>query len=529
MQPSSNLTPTPSTTSSVHERTSIPATASEKKDETAIPIDDGASERTRADPQFADNGQNSLIIDWEGPDDPQNPKNWTFKHKWAATTVVSAFTFTSPLASSMCAPASSKMAEEFGVHSIVVTEMMTSTFVLAYAVGPLFLGPLSEIFGRSRVLQLANLWFLAWNLGCGFAQNTGEIIAFRFLAGLGGSAPLAVGGGVLGDLWSPEQRGKAMAIYSLAPLLGPVIGPMAGAWIAQKTTWRWIFWSITIADAAVQALGLVYLQETFAPTLLARKADRIRKAMDQEKANMTRIRTVYDSDDRHWQNIMKKALLRPFSLFIREPIIQLLGLYMAFVYGLLYLFLTTIPTIFQDVYHQKLGISGLHYLAFGFGLVLGAQINMRFLDYIYKRLKDKNGGVGRPEFRLPTMLPGTILMPVGLFIAGWAARPSVHWIVVDIGMAFVGAGVILNFQGVQTYVVDAFTLHAASALAAVAFLRSLCGFGFPLFAPSMYNALGFGKGDTILACVAIVIGCPSPILFWKYGERIRRASMHATA
>lgn len=117
-------------------------------------------------------------------------------------------------------------------------------------------------------------------------------------------------------------------------------------------------------------------------------------------------------------------------------------------------FLTTIPTIFQEVYHQKLGISGLHYLAFGLGLILGAQINLRFLDYIYKRLKDRNGGVGRPEFRLrkpsihavkhstlkifglrrdtATMLPGTILMPIGLFIAGWAARPSVHWIVVDI-------------------------------------------------------------------------------------------------
>ncbi|TCD60586.1 hypothetical protein EIP91_009831 [Steccherinum ochraceum] len=498
MQPSSDLTPSPSPAASLHELTSTSFPANEKKDGTGIPIDDGASERSRADSHAADidNGQNSLIIDWEGSDDPDNPKNWTFKHKWAATTVVSAFTFMSPLASSMCAPASSKMAEEFGVHSVVVTEMMTSTFVLAY--------------------------------GCGFAQNTGEIIAFRFLAGLGGSAPLAVGGGVLGDLWSPEQRGKAMAIYSLAPLLGPVIGPMAGAWVAQKSTWRWIFWSITIAGAAVQALGLVYLQETFAPTLLARKADRIRQAMDQEKANVTRVRTIYDSDERHWQNIMKKALLRPFTLFIREPIIQLLGVYIAFVYGLLYIFLTTIPTIFQDVYHEKLGISGLHYLAFGLGLILGAQINMRFLDYIYRRLKDKNGGVGRPEFRLPTMLPGTILMPIGLFIVGWAARPSVHWIVVDIGMALIGVGVILNFQGIQTYVVDAFTLHAASALAAVAFLRSLSGFGFPLFAPSIYNALGFGKGDTILACIAIVIGCPSPILFWKFGERIRRASKHAT-
>ena len=93
------------------------------------------------------------------------------------------------------------------------------------------------------MLQLANLWYLgvcaicdrltsyaddmiyrcsAWNLGCGFAQNKDQLIAFRFLAGLGGSAPLSIGGGVLGDCFRPEERGQAIAIYSLAPLLGLV-------------------------------------------------------------------------------------------------------------------------------------------------------------------------------------------------------------------------------------------------------------------------------------------------------------------
>jgi len=91
----------------------------------------------------------------------------------------------------------------------------------------------------------------------------------------------------------------------------------------------------------------------------------------------------------------------------------------------------------------------------------------------------------------------------------------------------VGAGVVTTFQSIQTYVIDSFTLHAASALAAVGFLRSLAGFGFPLFAPTMYKALGYGKGDTILAVVAIVVGCPAPWLFWFYGERIRNASRFA--
>ncbi|KAL7279358.1 hypothetical protein ACG7TL_007199 [Trametes sanguinea] len=468
-----------------------------------------------------------LIINWDGPDDPQNPKNWSKKKKWAATLIVSAFTFISPVSSSMMAPASEQIAGQFGVTNSTVIALLTSVFVAAYAFGPLILGPLSELYGRSRVLQLANMWYLAWNLGCGFAQNEGQLIAFRFLAGLGGSAPLSIGGGVLGDLWRPEERGQAIAIYSLAPLLGPVIGPTCGAWIAQKSTWRWVFWATTIVDAFIQVLGVFFLKETFPPVLLERKAARIRKTMDPEKAGTREVRTIFDGADRHWKNIVAKALVRPFALFIHEPIVQLLGIYMAFVYGTLYLFLTTIPGIFEGVYREKVGIAGLHYLALGVGLTGASQINARMLDKIYKYFSAKNGGIGRPEFRLPSMIPGSILLPAGLFITGWTARADVHWIAPDIGIALVGAGTILNFQSIQTYVIDAFTLHAASALAAVTFFRSLAGFGFPLFAPAMYNALGYGKGDTILACVAIAVGVPAPPLFWFYGERIRNASKYA--
>ncbi|KDQ61903.1 hypothetical protein JAAARDRAFT_123222 [Jaapia argillacea MUCL 33604] len=427
----------------------------------------------------------------------------------------------------MIAPASDQVAQQFGITSSVLIAMTTSIFVLAYAIGPLFLGPLSEIYGRSRVLQLANLWYLAWNLGCGFAQNTPELMVFRFLAGLGGSAPLSIGGGVLGDLWAAENRGKAIALYSLAPLLGPVVGPVAGAWIAERSTWRWVFWSSSIVDAIIQCFGFFYLKETYPPILLERKAKALRSKLDPEKGQLLNFRTKFDTADRNWKTIFATALTRPFVLFAKEPIIQLLGVYMAFIYGLMYLFLTTIPAIFEGIYRMPVGIAGLHYIALGIGLTGASQINARLMDRIYAYYTRKNGGKGRPEYRLPSMVPGTIMLPIGLLITGWSARSDVHWIVPDIGIAFIGAGQILNFQSIQTYVIDAFTLHAASALAAVSCLRSLAGFGFPLFAPAMYNALGYGKGDTILAALAIIIGCPAPWLFWHYGQRIRKASKYA--
>ena len=163
---------------------------------------------------------------WDGPNDPANPKNWTFKQKWAATFVVSSFTFISPVSSSMVAPALGAISREFGITNQVESQLTLSIFVLAYAIGPLFLGPLSEIYGRTIVLQLANAFYFAWNTGCGFAQTKNQLIAFRFLSGLGGSAPLAIGGGILSDCWKAEERGRAISIYSLAPLLGPAVGPV---------------------------------------------------------------------------------------------------------------------------------------------------------------------------------------------------------------------------------------------------------------------------------------------------------------
>jgi hypothetical protein len=168
-----------------------------------------------------------FLVTWDGPDDPANPKNWPNKRKWAAAFVVSSFTFISPVSSSMVAPALTKMSQELHIKTEFEAAMVLSIFVLAYAVGPLFLGPLSEIYGRTIVLQLSNLIYMVFNLACGFAKNPAQILAFRFLSGLGGSAPLAIGGGVLGDCFTPDKRGTAIAVYALMPLLGPAIGKLS--------------------------------------------------------------------------------------------------------------------------------------------------------------------------------------------------------------------------------------------------------------------------------------------------------------
>ena len=222
------------------------------------------------------------------------------------------------------------------------------------------------------------------------------------------------------------------------------------------------------------------------------------------------------------------ALVRPFRLLGTQPIVQILAFYMAYLYGLTYLLLSTFPQLWHGVYGESVGVAGLNYISLGIGLGLGAQVCAPMQDRIYAALKRHyNVDIGRPEFRIPLMVPGAMLAPIGLLIYGWCAEYRTHWIAPNIGVTIFSIGTVISFQCIQGYLVDTYTRYAASAVAAGTVLRSFGGFGFPLFAPYMYERLGYGWGNTTLALISIVIGWPAPILLWKYGETLRAKSTFA--
>ncbi|KIK66537.1 hypothetical protein GYMLUDRAFT_158019 [Collybiopsis luxurians FD-317 M1] len=443
-----------------------------------------------------------VVVDWEGENDPENPKNWTYRSKWLATGLVSLYNMLSPMSSSMISPAAAQVKLDLHATSSVFEPLCVSIYILAYAFGLLFFGPASQIFGRLRLVQGGNILFIAFNLGCAWSKTPSQILAARFLAGIGGSAPLVIGAGVINDCWSVQERGRAVTIYALAPLLGPIIGPIVGAWIASSTTWQWVFWSTTIAAVVIQIISFIWLKETFAPVLLRQKAAKLQRL---EPIAIVRYITIYQADQANRPSI-PKLLVYPFRLLLTEPIAQLLGIYLAYIVIVL---LTSIAGIYTSVYHQSLGIAGLHYLALGLGLYGGAQIANHLLDRIHARLM-KTEEKGRPEFRLPIMFPATILLPVGLLVTGWTARVSVHWIVPDIAISLLCSyiGIAVNWQAIQTYIIDTYTVNAAPALSGLSLLRSLVGFALPLCSPAMYRKLGYGLGDTVLAACAFGLGFP---------------------
>ncbi|KAH7034290.1 major facilitator superfamily domain-containing protein [Macrophomina phaseolina] len=475
-----------------------------------------ASVRTSIDDQegCAQPLQDPNIVDWDSPDDPENPMNWPKAKKWGAICIVSSITFLIPLGSSMFAPGVPDLMAEFHSDSELLSGFVVSVYVLGFAVGPLIIAPLSEMYGRLPLYHTCNILFIVFNVACALSTSLSMLIAFRFLAGCVGASPLTLGGGTIADVIPREQRGTAMAIWVAGPCIGPVVGPLSGGFLSKAAGWRWNFWVVSIAAGVVTAAGLIFMSETYAIVILNRKVRRLRK----ETGNMA-LRSKLDTSSLPPRDLFFFSIIRPTKMLFKSPIVFLLSLYVAVAYAYLYILFTTFTLVYNQQYGFDSGIAGLTYLGIGIGSVIGQWVYTVWGNRSVRSALAK--GNFTPEKRLPLMFPGAISMPIGLFWYGWAVEKHTHWIVPIIGTAFVGFGLMLIFMAPSTYLVDVYTLHAASAMAANTVMRSIFGAFIPLAGQPMYRALGLGWGNSLLGFFAIAL-IPIPILFVKYGEELRR-------
>lgn len=304
-----------------HFQSSESSAAEQSSQSTVHASDEHDSERQKEE-------QDPNMITWSSPDSTENPRNWSKWRKKAIIGVVSVYAFLSPLSSSMIAPALPLLRQDFHVTSSVVENMMLSVFILGYAIMPLLIAPLSEVYGRKNLLQSCNAFFLLFTLICGFAQSAPQLIVFRLLAGLGGSAPLALGAGTIADLYAPEERGVAVSSYTLLTLLGPAVGPIMGGWIIQSLDradrWRWIFWITATFGSVIALVGLCIYPETYAPRILQLK----RFKREKETGNKDLV-TVFEKErEREGLRVrLKRNLTRPFLMLGTRPIVQILALY----------------------------------------------------------------------------------------------------------------------------------------------------------------------------------------------------------
>jgi len=210
--------------------------------------------------------------------------------------------------------------------------------------------PLSEVLGRKIIYVVTLFVAIVFIIPCAVAPNIGTLLVCRAIDGIAFSAPMTLVGGSLADLWRTEERGVPMAgmfmpkyflefsilikskAFSAAPFIGPAVGPLVGGFLTDAKGWRWAYW-LTLILAGTVYLAMVFtVPETYAPTLLARRAAKMRK----ETGDETWV-TEQDIDERPFADRMRVFLVRPFQLLFGELIVFLISVYMSVLYGLLYM------------------------------------------------------------------------------------------------------------------------------------------------------------------------------------------------
>jgi MFS family permease len=278
---------------------------------------------------------------------------------------------------------------------------------------------------------------------------------------------------------------------------------------------------LVIVGGTFTCLVVIFNHETNPVIILQRKTKTARKTM-----NRSDLRSFYDEKawgEKDMKDTLFRGLAMPVRLLSSSPIIFLIAIYIAAVYGCLYLLFTTVTEVFQKTYHWNPQISGLSYVGLGLGFLTGQAAFGMLSDRMVIRRKSKNNGTFEPEMRPPLCIPFAFFVPVSFFWYGWSVQAKTHWIIPIIGLYPFAFGMIGIFGTLQTYVIDSYPRYAASSIAAITISRSLFGALLPLAGPSMYRALGYGWGNSLLGFVTLAM-IPLPIVFTRFGAKLRSSS-----
>lgn len=298
--------------------------------------------------------------------------------------------------------------------------------------------PMSEIpqIGRNPIYLVTLLIFVVLQVPTAFSVNFGMLCAFRFITGFFGSPVLATGGATLADVWRPSKRAYAMSIWGISAICGPTLGPLVGGFAVQyggspgalSAPWTWPIWELMWLSGFCFIVLFFLLPETSANNILLRRTRRLRKITGDDKLT---CEPELMSAEMTGREIAMMSLVRPFTLNFTEPMVSgslsqghrhmlthakvfLLNLYIALIYGLLYIWFESFVIVFIDIYGFGLGEEGLSFL----GILIGAFVIIPpYFLYMYKFLEpqfDENGEI-QPEKRLYACTVGAFCIPICLF------------------------------------------------------------------------------------------------------------------
>ncbi|OAQ99371.1 hypothetical protein LLEC1_06074 [Akanthomyces lecanii] len=318
-------------------------------------------------------------------------------------------------------------------------------------------------------------------------------------------------------MFVPEQRGTAMSMILFAPLLGSSLGPAFSGAAIETLSWRVIILVSVVLAAVCYSISFVFFRETYKPAILRRRAAKLRAASPASDMDKPVVKHTYRS--------LWLSIARPATVLASSGVLIAISFYIAIIFSHFYVAAITMPRIIEDIYHLSPTAAGLSFFSNALGSLIGIMVCKLWLDSIYVKLRDKNNGVGLPEFRLPIAIFGAVTIVPGVALYGWCAQYQWNLYLFLVACVWVRMSLIMSFTPLTAYVVDACGLYSASALTAVIVIRCLAGAFLPLAIDKLVNQLGYGWGFSVYALATLVVVSVPVALFYK-GESWRKNSVY---
>ncbi|OJJ84498.1 putative MFS multidrug transporter [Aspergillus glaucus CBS 516.65] len=481
---------------------------------------------------FSDQGKESIrnsadveVHRWNGPNDPDNPFNWSFSYKWLLTITICFISVLTGLPAGSYGAGNDYMAEKFNVQNEPFPNLAwaTTSWNMGAAFWPLIFVPLTESSGRMPGYFVSYVILIISLFPSAFAPNFATLVVTRFFGGGASSVSINIVGGSISDVWLGDKaRSLPMSLFGFTSVIGIALGPFIGSAIQaihKDASWRWIFYVQIIYNTGLLPIFWLILRETRPDVILERRAKKIRKETGRPVYAEVEI-----SSTRMWEKL-QVSFERPTRMLLTEPVVAFFTLWIAFAWGILFLFFSSVVQTFTHNYNMNTLQTGTVQLAISVGALIGLVINPGS-DWIYMRSAKRNKatpGKPIPEARLYTSVPGSLLFAGGLFWYGWSSFPHVHWIVPTCGVACTGLGIYSIYMAVVNYLTDAYEKYAASALSAASLGRNSFGAFLPLASPQLFSNLGYGWASTLLGFIGIALSLVPVVLVLK-GPEIRRRS-----
>ncbi|KAK7743452.1 hypothetical protein SLS53_003986 [Cytospora paraplurivora] len=329
-------------------------------DETTPLLPDEAIAAVLSDDQL-DRVPNKDVVGFDPNGDTENPMDWPKAYKWGIVALLAFMAFTVTFTCISVVPIANRIVDDLdhGKASSSASILLVTIWELGEAAGPLVIAPLSEVFGRYPVMNVANVLFIAFTILAALSQTTTVVITARALTGLA-VASNVLSPAIIGDMFISEERGAAMSIVQLAPLIGGSVGPAIAGAIAQTAGWRQTLWMGAGLAAACEVMFLTCFRETYKVPILKRRASRLRK----ETGNSA-LKTEFDvGDGGHSWQVIWDSMMRPWIVLKSSFVLQVLSLFGSFVFTYFYIMSTTLPSILEERYDFTPAATGLAFVTF---------------------------------------------------------------------------------------------------------------------------------------------------------------------